>query len=220
MPPLGATTFTQIQQMSGWQWCNDPACAGGSGQGTYWMAQFQSDPSMSGASMELYNSGAWANALWYQKLGGGHDSATNLIFDFYFMVDSNAAGAAQALEFEPFQFVNGYNYMIGSQCNIGAGVWDIWDELHGNWIHTNIACKGFTPNAWHHIQWYAQTNHSNQTYHYVTLIVDGAAYTVDKTYSAKYLNWNSNIGVQYQLDVNGTGQGYHEWVDNSTLIVW
>ncbi len=219
IPPPGALVFSQINQMSGWQACHDPGCAGGSGLGTYWMAQFQSQPSLSGASTEIFNSGVWADALWWKKLGG-HDGVSNLLWDFYVQVDSNTASAAQALEYDAFQFVAGYNYMIGSQCNIAAGLWDIWDEYNGHWIHTAIACHGFTANTWHHIQWYVQTNHSNRTYHYVTLVVDGVPHTVNQTYSAKYLNWGSNLGVQYQLDVNASGQGYHEWFDNSKLTIW
>jgi hypothetical protein len=219
VPPPGAIVFNQIEQMPGWQWCNDPSCAGGNGGGTYWMAQYQTSPSLSGASTELYNSGVWDNALWFEKLGS-HDNVTNLLWDFYVQLDSNAAQGAQALEYDSFQFVNGYNYMIGSQCNIAAGVWDTWNENSGHWIHTTIPCHGFAANTWHHIQWYVQTNHSNQTYKYVTLVVDGKSYNINQTYSALYLNWGSNIGVQYQLDVNGTGQGYHEWFDDSKLTIW
>ena len=121
-PPPGATVFSQIQEMSGWGSCNAPSCAGGSGNGSYWMAQFQQQPSLSGDSTEIFNSGVWDNALWYMKLGSGHDSATNLLWDFWVQVDSNALTGAQALEYDSFQFLNGYNYMIGSQCNIAAGV--------------------------------------------------------------------------------------------------
>ena len=218
-PPSNATVFNLVQEMPGWQSCNSPSCAGGSGNGAYWMAQFQQQPSLSGASTEIYNSGVWANALWWMKLGS-HDQATNLLWDFWVQLDSRAAGAAQALEYDSFQFVNGYNYMIGSQCNVAAGVWDTWDELHGHWIHTTIPCHGFTAGTWHHIQWYVTTNHTTQQYTYVTLVVDGRPYSVNQTYSARYLNWSSNIGVQYQLDVNATGQGYSEWFDLVKLTVW
>ena len=79
VPPPGAIVFNQINQMSGWSSCHDPGCAGGSGSGSYWMAQYQSQPSLSGASAEIFNSGVWANALWWKKLGG-HDGTTNLLW--------------------------------------------------------------------------------------------------------------------------------------------
>jgi len=62
-PPAGAIVFSQIQQMSGWESCHDPGCAGGTGNGSYWLAQNQSQPSLSGASNQVYNSGVWANAV-------------------------------------------------------------------------------------------------------------------------------------------------------------
>ncbi len=219
IPPPSATVFSQIEQMSGWNSCDTPSCAGGDGGGTYWMAQNQTTPSLSGSSTEVYNSGVWNNALWWNKLGA-HDTATNLLWDFYVQLDSNAAAGAQSLEYDSFQFVGGYNYMIGSQCNIAAGVWDVWDELNGHWIHTTIACHGFPAGTWHHIQWYVTTNHTNHTYHYATLVVDGVAHFVNATYTAKDLNWGDNIGVQYQLDVNASGHGYSEWFDQVKLTVW
>jgi hypothetical protein len=219
IPPAGATVFNQIEQMPGWSSCDAPSCAGGSGNGTYWMAQNQATPSLSGASTEIYVSGIWNNALWFEKLGA-HNNVSNLLWDFYVQLDSNAAQGAQALEYDSFQFVGGYNYMIGSQCNIAAGVWDVWDELHGHWIHTTIACHGFTAGTWHHIQWYVTTNHTNHTYHYVTLVVDGAPHFVNATYTAKDLNWGDNIGAQYQLDENTRGQGYSEWFDQEKLTIW
>lgn len=218
-PPPGARVFSQIEQMPGWQSCNAPSCAGGSGQGAYWMAQFQSQPSLSGASTEIYNSGVWANALFFEKLGA-MDNISNLLWDFWVQVDSNAQQGAQALEFDSFQFVGGYNYMIGSQCDIAAGVWDTWDELHGHWQHTTIACHGFPAGTWHHIQWYVTTNQVNRSYHYATLVVDGVVHPVNQIYFAKDLNWGDNLGVQYQLDVNASGQGYHEWFDDVKLTVW
>jgi hypothetical protein len=183
------------------------------------MAQNQTTPAMDGNSMELYNSGAWANSLWWQKMGP-QNSATNMLWDFYAQVDESAASAAQALEFDQFQFVGGYNYMFGSQCDLAAGVWDVWDELHGKWVHTAIPCKTFEPGIWHHIQWYVQRTGSGEGYKFVTLVVDGTAYPVNLSYAAGYVGWGDDVGVQYQLDVNATGAGYHEWVDESTLTVW
>jgi hypothetical protein len=174
---------------------------------------------MDGNSLEVYNSGVWANALWWKKVGA-QDSASNFLWDFYAQVDDASLTAAQALEYDSFQFIGGYNYMFGSQCNLAAGKWDVWNELGGQWIHTSIACKTFAPNVWHHIQWYVTTNASAHTYTFETLVVDGTSYTVDQTYSAKNLSWADNVGVQYQLDVNASGTGYHEWVNESTLTIW
>ena len=218
-PPSWATVFHNIDQRGNWSWCNTPSCAGGSGQGAYWMAQNQSNPSRDGSSMEFLNSGVWANALWWQKVGA-NDSARNFISDFYIWVDSNSQHGAQALEFDTFQFVGGYNYMIGTQCDYGRGVWDTWDEASGHWMPTSIACPKFSPNTWHHIQWYVTTNTNAHQYTYVTLVVDGQSTPVNVTRNARNLHWSDNVGVQWQLDVNAGGEGYHEWVDSATLTIW
>ena len=181
------------------------------------MTQNQSTPSMDGNSMELYNSGVWANSLWWQQVGA-NNSATNLLWDFYAQVDETSS--AQALEFDSFQFVDGYSYMFGTQCDLGAGKWDVWSASDDAWIHTSIPCTEFKPNAWHHIQWYVKRITGTEKYTFVTLVVDGTSYTVNQTYSAKYVGWGDNLGVQYQLDVNAKGIGYHEWVDESTLTIW
>ncbi len=219
-PPSNAQTFTNIEQLSsGWGSCNSASCAGGSGNGTYWMAQNQASPARDGSSTEFFNSGVWENALFFQKLGA-NNSVHNFLWDFYFYVDSNSQTATQALEFDAFQFVNGYNYMIGSQCNYGAGVWDTWEETTGHWIHTSISCPKFSPNTWHHIQWYETTDTTNHQYSYVTLVVDGNSNPVNVTGHATNLSWSDNMGVQWQLDDNAGGEGYHEWVDSVTLTVW
>jgi hypothetical protein len=218
-PPSTAVVFTQIEQLSGWNSCDNAACAGGSGTGAYWMTQNQTSPSLTGSSMELFNSGAWANALWWQKMGA-QDSASNFVWDFYVQVDESSVSAAQALEFDSFQFYGGYNYMFGSQCDFGNGKWDVWDEANGRWLPTTVACKSFEPGTWHHIQWYITDNKSARTYTFMTLVVDGVPYVLNLTYGAKNVGWSDEVGVQYQLDVNATGNGYHEWVDDSNLTVW
>jgi hypothetical protein len=53
-----------------------------------------------------------------------------------------------------------------------------------------------------------------------TLVVDGAVYTLNQTQPAKYLAWGDNAGVQWQMDVNASGTGYHGWVDRAKLTIW
>lgn len=218
-PPPNAIVFNNVDEYGNWGSCHNSGCAGGSGSGTYWMAQHQNPPSQDGSATEFFNSGVWGNALWWQKVGA-NNNVHNLLWDFYFYVDNNSLSSGQALEFDAFQFVGGYNYMIGSECNYGAGVWDTWDEASGHWVHTSISCPRFSPNTWHHVQWYMTTNTSAHQYKYVTLVVDGNSHTLNWTGNAKYLAWGDNLGVQWQLDVNASGQGYHEWIDRAKLTVW
>ncbi len=219
-PPANAKVFNNIEQMTtSWGVCHTGACAGGSGAGTFWQAFNQGSPSLDGRSMELFQDGKWSNALWYKKVGADN-AATNFLWDFYVQLDSASVNAGQALEYDAFQFVGGYNYMIGTECNYAAGVWDTWNEVTQKWLHTSIPCKKFAPGTWHHIQWYMTTNHGNHTYTYKTLVVDGTVYNLNQTQPAKYLAWGDNTGVQWQLDVNASGTGYHEWVDKASFTMW
>lgn len=218
-PPANAVVYNNVHQRSGWGSCHDPGCAGGSGNGTYWMAQNQGSPSMSGNSTQFYNSGVWANALWWQKVGA-NNNARNFLWDFYFYVDSNYTVSNQSLEFDAFQFVNGYNYMMGTQCDYWLQIWDTWEESTGHWVHTNIPCPHFAPNTWHHVQMYFQTMPETHQYKYVTFVIDGKSTPVNIVRNALYLNWSSNTGVQWQIDINAKGNGVNEWVDNAKFTVW
>jgi hypothetical protein len=218
-PPPNAIVFDKIQQNGNWGSCNDPGCAGGSGVGTYWMAQNQTAPSLSGGAAEFYNSGVWDNALWWQKMGA-NSNAHNFLWDFYFYLDSNYNVSAQALEFDAFQFINGYNYMMGTECVYPSQIWDTWNEASGHWVHSNIPCPHFAPNTWHHMQLYTTTNTNTLQYTYVTMVIDGKSIPMNITGNALYLNWGNNLGVQWQLDENANGSGVHEWMDNAKLTIW
>lgn len=210
---------SQIEKMGDWESCNTKDCSGGSGDGDFWMAANQSTPSLSGSSFELHNSGAWSNALWWNKFGA-QDRATNFLWDFYFQVDDASTNAAQALEFDVFQFLDGYNYMMGTQCDYGSALWELWDEADGKWVKTTVACPKFSPGVWHHVSWYTQRIAGATQYKFVTLVVDGTAYQINQAYSARDLGWSANVGVQFQLDVNASGEGYEEWFDQATLTIW
>ncbi len=219
VPPPWAKVFSNVHTGGTWGSCHDPGCAGGSGKGTYWMAQNQGNPSLTGRSTELFNSGVWANALFWHPLGA-NSSQRNFLVDYYLYVDNATKGAAQSLEQESYQFVSGYNYMMGTQCDVGTGVWDTWDMAANHWYGTSVPCHGFAPNSWHHIQWYITNDTNAHKYTYHMLVVDGQPYTLNVTRNAGRTGWKDNLGIQWQLDVNATGAGYHEWIDKGTLTIW
>jgi hypothetical protein len=113
--------------------------------------------------------------------------------------------------------VNGFNYMMGKQCDVAAGLWDTWDAASGHWIHSSIKCSRFSTNQWHHIQMYTTTDTGGRKYTYHVLVVDGQSSGMNITGNAAWTGWGDNVGAQWQLDVNDSGVGYHEWVDNAKL---
>ncbi len=217
-PPSTAASFSNLDQSTGnWSDCSD--CAGGTYTGNYWKAFWQSSPSLDGSSLQLFNGGsAWADVLWIKKLGQ-QNWASNFLWDFYVYFDSTTASRLWSAEYDLWQSVGGYEYMIGSQCVFGTGEWDTWNQVTGRWVKTSIPCPRFSPGTWHHIQWYMQRLSGNR-YKYVTLVVDGKAYDVNQTYSAGWSGWDDSLGVQWQLDLDGSGADAHEWIDKAKLTIW
>jgi hypothetical protein len=217
-PPSSAVVFSDLDQSTGnWSDCSD--CAGGTYTGNYWRAFWQSSPSMDGSSLQLFNGGnAWADVLWIKKLGQ-QNWATNFLWDFYVYFDGTTASKLWSAEYDLWQSVGGYEYMIGTQCVFGTGEWDTWDQSAGHWVKTSIPCPRFSSGSWHHIQWYMQRLSGNR-YKYVTLVVDGKPYSVNQTYSAGWSGWDDSLGIQWQLDLDGSGADAHEWIDKAKLTIW
>src|SRR5688500_786395 len=92
-------TYSNIDQMSGWDHCT--VCAGAGGQGSvavFSMKQNVSSPSMDGRSAKFFLGGTnnYSNALWWKQLGS-NPGVRNFKYDLYFYIKN--PGAAQALEF-------------------------------------------------------------------------------------------------------------------------
>ncbi len=218
MPPENAETIDQVQdQDEGWQSCS--VCAQGTNDTTnFWTAAHQSSPSMSGKSREFYVGGPkWSNALFWKTMPG-HSGATHFLWDFWVYWDPTSMANIWTSEFDFWQSVGGVEFMVGSQCNYGNGVWDLWDQKNNQWMPTSVACKRMAPNAWHHIQWYVERSSASYTYN--TLVVDGTAYNFNKTYQPSHENWQDAVGVQWQLDQSANGGDVHEWIDNVKLTMW
>ena len=175
-------------------------------------------PSIDGLSdqFEVFNSPAFASIVWAQDIGA-HDSAANFIFDYQVMVNSMSE---QALEYDFWQAIGGTKFMFGSQCNVAAGVWDVWNEIAGTWVHTNVPCAPFAPNTWHHIVW-AYQRLSNNTNQYLALQVDGITYAINMNEPSRSgSGWADSVGFQVQLDTNAGGAGYTEWLDQAKITMW
>ncbi len=215
--PGHAQVWTNIQNMDAWESCSD--CAGGQAvTSNFWTAGWESSPSMSGSSREFFIGGPpWASALWIKKLGA-HNGAWHFLWDFWVRFDPTSAANAWTAEYDFWQSMGGREYMIGSHCNFGEGDWEIWDSKNFSWVPTSIPCPRFSPDTWHHIQWYVER--WDKQYHYGILVVDGKVYNLNRTFDINWSNWADNMGVQWQLDQSGSGAPLHEWVDNARLAVW
>jgi hypothetical protein len=226
-----ATKYSRLEESKSWASCID--CAGGkSNNADIASSPFHSSPSRDGSSRDFWMSGsAYSNALWWHKIGT-NNTAKNFSFDFWMKVASNTS-AAQAFEFDAFQFISGRRYMFGTECSYGTGVWDIWDSGNWRWIHTNVPCKRFVPNVWYHVTMTFHRTTGDKYTHYDKLAIvqyksDGKTIAANNTYwfnkalpSGKNpAGWSDTIGVQFQMDIGRKGAQMQEWVDQVSLTAW
>jgi hypothetical protein len=218
-PPSTATVLTEIQNTTdGWTACS--TCAGGiNSTTTYWTAQFQATPSMSGSSMEFYQDGLEGSDVLFIKTMLGTNSSTHFLWDFWVYQDTVSVTNMWAAEFDQWQTLSGKEFMIGSQCDFGDGYWDTWDSANFRWIENDIPCPRWAANTWHHIQWYVERVTATQ-YRYDTLVVDGKGYGLNQVWAANPITWPDAVGIQWQLDQGVKGVELHEWTDNVKLTLW
>ncbi|MGH9590130.1 MAG: hypothetical protein ACRD25_07025, partial [Terracidiphilus sp.] len=217
-PPANAQVLTEMQNNTpDWSICSDCA-AGTNDTSSYWMAPNQSQPSLSGSSLEMYAGGSsWTNVL-FKDMILGTNSDTHFLWDFWVYHDPAAEAHFWSSEFDLWQVLGGKEFMIGSQCDFGDGYWSTWDSQGNRWILNGIPCPRWAP-GWHHIQWYVERINPTQ-YRYDTLVVDDKPYGLNQTWNFNDTTWPDMVGIQFQLDQDPTGTPLHEWVDNVTLTMW
>lgn len=217
-PPANAQVLTETQNdTANWSICS--LCAAGTNTtGNYLMTPFQSQPSLSGSSLEMYADGqSWTNVLFMDTMLGT-SSNSHFLWDFWVYHDPAAEAHFWSSEFDLWQVLGGEEFMIGSQCDFGDGYWATWDSQGDRWVLNGIPCPHWAP-GWHHIQWYLERINATQ-YRYDTLVFDGQAYGFNQIWNFNNTTWPDMIGIQYQLDQDTSGTPLHEWVDNVTLTMW
>ena len=218
--PSTTQVFSNIDDSnSGWGSCTE--CAGGKHNAdAYWMAQFQTTPSKDGNSTQFYVSAsqAYSDVLFWNKVGP-QDWATQFTWDFWVYLDS-ASQSAENLEYDLFQYVNGREYMFGTQCSYAGGYWDVWNQGSHKWIPTSLACKKFTPNVWHHIVWTLHRT-SDTMMHFDSLTLDSVQHAMNYSEPSGPLpsGWTHNLGVQWQLDTASGPLTFNEWVDEVKITI-
>lgn len=217
LPASAQTVKSSIQAMSGWQSCSSCAGAGGTGPtATISTSAGIKSPSLSGDSRVFYLAGttSYSNALWWKQLGAA-DSATNLVYDVYFYLKTPQY--AQALEFDNNQANGHMRWIFGTECNIAAGVWDVYGNADGKWLSTGIACHRPTAYTWHHLTWEFTRTSTQLTY--VAFTLDGVKHYVNRTYTGKASSVNE-LNVAFQMDQRSTPVPYQTWLDNVSLKYW
>jgi hypothetical protein len=226
-PPASAVVFNNLDDASGWGSCGDTGCAGGGSNATSFpLTQNVASPSRDGGSAHIAITGpAWADALWWKKVGAFSDKE-NFLWDWWFYLPASST-SAQALEFDAFQFapIGGTmtEFMFGTECNYALGVWDGWNQQTGHWVHTSFPCAKFSTGTWHHATLFAQRVGDNRdSIRYGSMTIDGTTtqWNLNEPSAPTPAGWTANTGVQFQLDENSTGTSLEEWFDDVKLTIW
>jgi hypothetical protein len=235
-PPASATLFANIDDLSSWSPSTGAASAcpnGVAGNGcnppnanfdttVLHVADPGTEPAGSDDTaglFELFDGPANATCIWGHSIGTS-TAARNFIWDFY--ADVTATGYANS-ELDFYQILDGQRFMMGTQCNRPDSSWDTWNESTQHWIHnTSINCDDvLTPNTWHHVVMYLSTDSTANTYTYHVIRIDGVDYPLEQTEPSHPSSWpNGLIGVQVQLDANGSGGGVNEYIEAMKAYGW
>jgi hypothetical protein len=218
-PPANATVQKEMQNdQSNWSICS--ACAAGTNiTSNYTMTFDQSQPSLSGSSMEMYAGGPqWSNVL-FKDIMMGTTTNTHFLWDFWVYHDPAVEAHFWSSELDFYVVLSGKEFMAGSQCDFGDGYWATWDSAGARWVLNGIACPHWSP-GWHHVQEYDELVNNATQYRYDTLVLDGQSYGINQTWNINPTTWADQVGLQFQLDEDPSGTPLHEWVDNVTLTMW
>ena len=214
-----------LNQESGWGSCDACAGAGGSGPtAPHGLTQNLASPSMDGRSAQFWIGGStpYSDVLWWKKILvetqlSQNQAAHHFVYDTYFYITHPSA--AQSLEWDINQFVNGRSYIFGNQCSYrSADTWDVWDNVNSRWVSTGIKCP--LPNAysWNHVVIEAERTTDNKL-HYISLTLNGNKHYLNWYYPSKGTSW-SGITVNYQMDGDYKQTNYSTWLDKLNLYYW
>lgn len=218
VPPSTAFTYSDIDQMTGWQSCTTCAGIGGTGPvASFSMVQNQTSPSLDGRSVKFSLGGStpYSDALWWKQLGAVN-TASNFKYDLYFYLTNPAA--AQSLEFDSNQANGSRRWIFGTQCNVkNGGVWDVWGNANGNWISTGIPCTAPAAFVWHHLTW--EFKRTSTQVVFIGFTYDGVTHYVNRTYTAAASGVNE-LNVAFQMDGDFRQDPYSVWLDKVSLTRW
>jgi hypothetical protein len=171
---------------------------------------------MSGTSSEFHIAGkrAYSDALWWKQLGASN-RATNLVYNLYFYIKTPQY--SQALEFDVNQANGNHRWIFGTQCNIGAGHWDIWANASGKWTSTGIPCHRPAAYKWHHLTW--EFKRSGTRVVFVSFTYDGVKHYVNRSYPSRASGVNE-LNVAFQMDQRSNHVPYSTWLDSVSLKYW
>lgn len=209
------TTFSKIEEMSGWGSCT--ACAGAGGDAIYWMKQGITSPTLDGASAQFFVGGTtpFSHGLWWRRMSS-NTIATHFVLDMYYYMTDPAS--SQGLEFAANQSKDNNWYKFSTQCSFGGNQWRVWDSKNGGWVDTGISCNRPQALKWTHVVFeYARSSGKAQ---FVSITVNGTKHYVNKSFYPQAKSASGSVGVHFELNGNSSQSDYMVWMDEMKLTYW
>jgi hypothetical protein len=180
------------------------------------MTQNLSYPQAQTTQFTIGHGTAWAQALWWNRLGNNSSiSHFVLSLDQYMEDPSPSFG----IEYNVNQLLNGEWYKFSTQCSFGDGIWQVWDSANQHWTPTAVPCQ--RPSASSHVQLQMQYERVNGQAHFIAISINGTSYPVDKYFNPQSISGTSgDFGVHFQLNGDANSDPYSVWVHNYQLIYW
>ena len=223
------------ERTSGWFSCDGCAGAGASGpSSTYWMKTGISSPSKDGKSAEFFLGGTtpYANALWSQALVTDATKLRNMhhfVNDLYWYYTNSHA--AQGFEFNISQYIDGYGYIYGIQCNLRSGSGPHWDIsvpkdyskpltlANMKWQNTGVTCSPKTY-SWNHVTLEFERTSGNSV-KFVALTLNGTKHYINVTVPRRIApsDWKG-LNTHFQMNGNYQQEDYKAWVDRWRVTYW
>jgi hypothetical protein len=211
-PGAGASTFSKIEEMSGWYLYPDqgnPVCSPG--------PSLTSTPSMDGASGAFYlgPTASFDNCLWPILLGTSQ-TATHFTLDTYYRLSDPAY--PQGIEFSSNKHIGTSWYKFSVQCSYYKGIFSVWDTAGARWSPTTIPCVRPALQAWDHLV--VNTEISNGKAVFLSLTFNGVIYPINQSFYPITKPSSDSFGVHFQMDGNRAGNPYEVYVDRLTFTIW
>lgn len=164
---------------------------------------------------------------WFNALPDNTDAnvATNFLYDVYLYIAPGSDVGQIEMDINHASPANEL-YLIGVQCNLVNGTWDVTVNPKG-WVHTSTACTNVATGAWHHLQ--VLTNHDTYpgtAIFYDQISLDGVVQTLSCDGSPcestmEGVPWAESVGPNFQLDGGGAGgSSITAYVSNFNIWYW
>ena len=210
------TTFTSIDQMSGWKVCSD--CANGRGVALFSMTPGQNSPALDGKSTKFWIGGTvpYSDALFYRQMST-NGTANHFIYDVYYYAKDPMA--ASGMEFSAAQHRYHAWYRFDWQCAYSMKYWRTWDNAGGKWVNTAVPCVRPQAYKWQHLVLEGQR--LNGKTNFVSLTVNGVKHYINKTFGPKTVSTTTSwVTFHFQLNGGSTQKDFSVWGDKFKLTYW